>query len=158
MVCGALEAALDSPNWLFAPVWSLLYVAIAFAGWRVWRSGGRTGLVRCSGGRSVALNAVWSWLFFGLHLPGIAFLDLCLLVVGIIGFMASAWRERLASWLFAPYLLWVLFAGRSIGPLRSPTETVTAAAAGRFVHYLYNNFLRILPYFCRCVQFLYRLI
>jgi translocator protein len=101
------------PSWLFAPVWSLLYLGIAIAGWRVWRSAGpdRARALQWWGAQ-LALNALWSWLFFGLHLPGIAFLDLSLLVVGIIGFMRSAWSEsRLASWLFAPYLLWVLFAG-----------------------------------------------
>lgn len=110
---GLVKPQWTPPNWLFAPVWSLLYVAIAVAGRRVWHSAAANRARALQWwGAQLALNAVWSWLFFGLHLPEIAFLDLCLLIVAIIGFMASAWRHsRLASLLFAPYLLWVLFAG-----------------------------------------------
>jgi tryptophan-rich sensory protein len=110
---GLVKPQWTPPSWLFAPVWSLLYVAIAVAGWRVWRSEGADRVRALQWwGAQLALNALWSWLFFGLHLPWIALLDLCLLVVCIAGFMSSTWRQsRMASWLFAPYLLWVLFAG-----------------------------------------------
>ena len=66
------------PNWLFAPVWTALYCAIAVAGWLVWRASGF--------GRGVAIwivalifNAAWSWLFFGRHAIGGALLDISLL-------------------------------------------------------------------------------
>ena len=107
------KPAWTPPNWLFGPVWSALYIAIAVAGWRVWR------LARprwtpavwlwCT---QLVLNVLWSWLFFSLHRPLLALLDLLLLATSIAGFVVLAHaHSRLASWLFAPYLLWVLFAG-----------------------------------------------
>lgn len=101
------------PSWLFAPVWTVLYIAIAIAGWLVWRSARAAWTPALSAwALQLILNTLWSWLFFGMHLPGVALLDLFLLIVSIIAFIVLARRQsRLASWLFAPYLLWVAFAG-----------------------------------------------
>lgn len=100
------------PSWLFAPVWTVLYIMIAIAGWRVWRSAGSKSPALFVWVLQLLLNTLWSWLFFGLHRPGIALLDLSLLLVCIVAFIALAFQHsRLASWLFVPYLLWVAFAG-----------------------------------------------
>jgi len=98
------------PSWLFAPVWTLLYAMMAVAAWLVWR---QTGLSSEVGLFVVqlALNAAWSWLFFGLHRPGLAFADIVALWVAILGTLAAFWAVRpLAGWLLVPYLAWVSFA------------------------------------------------
>lgn len=104
------KPAWTPPGWLFAPVWTALYCAIAVAGWLVWRAEGF--------GRAVViwivalgLNAAWSWLFFGRHSIGGALVDIALLWTAIVGFIMAAWpQSRLAAGLFAPYLAWVSFA------------------------------------------------
>jgi len=101
------------PDWLFAPVWTALYLAIAVAGWLVWRalpgSVLHPALLLWAG--QLVLNACWSWLFFGLHQPGYALLDIILLLVVIAVFAVVAIRvSAVAAWLFVPYLLWVGFA------------------------------------------------
>jgi translocator protein len=103
----------NPPDWVFAPVWILLYLLIALAGWRVWRrvglSGARAGMVAYSA--QLALNLAWSFLFFGGRLIGIALAEILLLLV-VIGVNAVLfWRvDRLAGWLLVPYVAWVAFA------------------------------------------------
>jgi translocator protein len=101
------------PSWLFGPVWTALYLAMAVAGWLVWRRGGWAAhrgalalfLVQ------LALNAVWSGLFFGLHSPGLAMVEILLLWTAILLTARAFFRvSRLAGWLLVPYLLWVSFA------------------------------------------------
>jgi len=114
---GAWYAALNKPNWtppnwLFAPVWSILYIAIAGAGWLVWRepTARRSELLTLWGAQLV-LNGAWSWLFFGLQAPALALLDIVALLCAIIAFVAiGITRNRVAAWLFLPYGLWVGFA------------------------------------------------
>jgi len=101
------------PGWLFGPVWTVLYLMMAVAAWLVWREGGWRGqrgpltlyLVQ------LALNALWTPLFFGLRNPGLALLEIILLGVAIV-LTGRAFRpvNRLASWLLVPYLVWVVFA------------------------------------------------
>ena len=100
------------PNWLFAPVWTVLYVAIAVAGWSVWRSKAvsvtKPILIWLL---QLVLNGLWSWLFFGLHRPDLALVDIFALFITIGWFIASASKiSRVAAWLFVPYALWVGFA------------------------------------------------
>jgi len=103
----------NPPDWLFAPVWTLLYLMIALAGWRVWRSrglaGARAGMTAYAA--QLALNLAWSFLFFGGRMIGIALAEIVLLL-GAIGVNALLfWRiDRLAGWLLAPYAAWVAFA------------------------------------------------
>lgn len=104
------KAPWTPPNWLFAPVWSLLYLGIAIAGWRVWRVGG-AGKALVVWSAQLVLNALWSWLFFGRHMLGWALLDITVLLALILVFIAVAARvDRMASWLFMPYAVWVLYA------------------------------------------------
>lgn len=103
----------NPPDWVFAPVWTLLYLMIALAGWRVWRrvgfSGARAGMVAYSA--QLALNLAWSFLFFGGRLMGIALAEILLLLVAIGVNAALFWRtDRLAGWLLIPYAAWVAFA------------------------------------------------
>lgn len=112
---GKWYAALDKPGWTppsagFGIVWTLLYITIAIAGWLEWRAveGHLTRSIQ-AWGIQLVLNAAWSWLFFGLHLIGMALTDILLLLAAIVAFMLFA-RSRPARWLFLPYALWVGFA------------------------------------------------
>lgn len=107
---GLAKPGFNPPNWLFAPVWTLLYVMIAIAGWLVWldlpdSTAMRLWLVQ------VALNFLWSPVFFGLHSIGLALAIIVLLLAAILGFIAAAWRRKpAAAALFVPYAAWVGFA------------------------------------------------
>jgi tryptophan-rich sensory protein len=99
------------PDWLFAPAWAVLFCMIAVAGWLVWRAAG-FGPALVAYAVQLALNFAWSWLFFGLRRPDLAFLELCALWASIALCIALfAPISALAAWLFAPYLAWVGFAG-----------------------------------------------
>jgi tryptophan-rich sensory protein len=108
------KPAFNPPNWVFAPVWTLLYLAMAIAAWRVWRSPPTVVRRRALGvfGLQLALNLLWSVMFFGFQQIGLALVDIFLLFSAIAYCSVLFWRvERLAGWLFVPYLLWVGFAG-----------------------------------------------
>ena len=101
---------LTPPNWIFGPVWTLLYVGIAVAAWLVWRAGAdRRALALWSA--QLLLNALWSWLFFGLHQPALALLDiLCLIGLVVATLLAFLRHSRSAGLLLAPYTAWLAFA------------------------------------------------
>lgn len=97
-------------DWVFAFAAAALYLAIAVAGWRVWRRRGLS-VSLALWFAQLALNAAWSWLFFGLHLPLLAFVDAVLLLLVVVAFSLAALNtDRLASLLFLPYALWSGFA------------------------------------------------
>jgi benzodiazapine receptor len=103
--------AIAPPNWMFAPVWTTLYVVMAVAAWRVWRKTGSHALEMKAFAIQLALNLGWSIIFFGQHRIGaalieIAVLDLAALATAILFFR----RDRLAGLLFLPYLGWMVFA------------------------------------------------
>ncbi len=110
---GLAKPAWNPPNWIFAPVWTALYVMIATSGWLVWRRGGLAGAAAPLAVWLVqlVLNALWSWLFFGLHLPAAALVEILLLWAAIAACIALFLRvSRAAGLLLVPYLLWVSFA------------------------------------------------
>lgn len=97
------------PSWLFGPVWTVLYVMIAFSGWLAWRAGARRELVLF--GAQLVLNMIWTPLFFAAGQFGLALVDIVLLLASIAALIAVfARRSRLAAVLLVPYLLWVGFA------------------------------------------------
>ena len=105
------KPAWTPPNAVFGPVWTVLYVGIAVAGWRVWRRKGRFVLALWLWLAQLVLNAWWSLLFFGLHRPDMALIDIVVLLATIVAFVFVARRHSaLASWLFVPYAVWVSFA------------------------------------------------
>jgi tryptophan-rich sensory protein len=105
------KPAWTPPGWLFAPVWTVLYLLMAVAAWRVWL---RVGLRSAAVGlflAQLALNVGWSWLFFGLRQPGWAVAEITLLWLGILATVLAFWRtDRLAAAMLWPYLAWVSFA------------------------------------------------
>jgi tryptophan-rich sensory protein len=108
---GLAKPSWTPPSWLFAPVWTILYGMIAVAGWLVWREAGvNAALVAWAA--QLAFNGAWSYLMFGRHEIGFAFIDLALMWVAIVAFIVLAWPvSTLASFLFMPYLVWVSLAG-----------------------------------------------
>jgi translocator protein len=98
------------PNWLFGPMWTLLYILMAVAAWLVWRSGNaRTALLLFFG--QLFLNIAWSFLFFGARSPVLGLLDIVMLWLAIAAtIFAFSMRSRLAAFLMVPYLCWVSLA------------------------------------------------
>jgi benzodiazapine receptor len=108
-----VQPAWAPPTWLFGPVWTVLYVTIAVAGWLVWRrdgwSGARTALTVFA--VQLVLNALWTPLFFGAGLFGVAFVEIVLLWLSIVAtIVLFARHSRPAAALLVPYLAWVTFA------------------------------------------------
>ena len=104
----------NPPSWLFGPVWSVLYFMMAVAAWLVWCCGGwkRQRIPLTLFIVQLALSALWSPLFFGLHLPAIAFFEMCLLWLALATTLWLFWIERpFAGLLLIPYLVWISFAG-----------------------------------------------
>jgi benzodiazapine receptor len=107
---GLIKPAFNPPNWLFAPVWTTLYVLIAVAGWRTFERN-RGGWPMRLWWAQLVLNFLWSPVFFAAHRIGLALLVILLLLAAILAFIIMSWRkDRVAAWLFAPYAAWVAFA------------------------------------------------
>jgi tryptophan-rich sensory protein len=101
------------PDWLFAPVWTILYLMIAVSGWLVWRKAGTdAALPLAVFGLNLILNAGWSAIFFGMRRPDLALFQLIGLwlstaaLISVFGPISAN-----AAFLLAPYLAWVSFAG-----------------------------------------------
>lgn len=103
----------NPPNWVFGPVWTSLYTMMAVAAWLVWLQGGWEAQRRPITLYLVqwALNALWTPLFFGLHLPGLALVEIVVLVFLIVVTATLFWRVKpVAGLLLVPYAAWTLFA------------------------------------------------
>ncbi len=101
------------PSWLFGPVWTVLYLSMAVAVWLVWRDRGLTGapVAMALFVGQLVLNAAWSAIFFGLRMPGAAFVEIVALWLAILGTAWAFWRQvPAAGWLLVPYQAWVTFA------------------------------------------------
>ena len=101
------------PNWVFGRVWSALYFCMAVAAWLVWRQGGFTDarMPLVLFGVQLAVNVLWSCIFFGLQRPGLAFAEVLLLWAAIAATTVMFWfRSTVAGILFVPYLARVSFA------------------------------------------------
>ncbi len=104
------KPAFNPPDWIFAPVWTVLFVMIAVAGFRTFdqnprRLAGRLWILQ------MTLNFAWSPVFFSLHRTGLALAIIIVLFVTIVAFAWRQWYEdRTAALLFFPYAAWVGFA------------------------------------------------
>ncbi len=108
------KPSFNPPNWVFAPVWTTLYLIMGISLFLVWRTGLNEKEVKIAVAVfafQLALNALWSFLFFGLESPFSAFIEIIFLwasiLVSIILFLRIS---RIAGYLLIPYLLWVSFA------------------------------------------------
>lgn len=110
----ALEKpAFNPPDWVFAPVWTALYLMMAIAAWRVWRLVNAPGVRPALGlwALQLALNLCWSYVFFGARLIGAAALEVAVLFIAIVATLVLFWRlDRAAGVLLIPYAAWVGFA------------------------------------------------
>lgn len=108
------KPSFNPPSWVFAPVWTALYLAMGVAAWLVWRRGLDTPGVRVALLAflvQLALNGLWSLLFFGLRSPGLAFAEIVVLW-GAIGVTTLLFFRQVAAagWLMTIYWAWVTFA------------------------------------------------
>ena len=104
------KPSFNPPGWIFGPAWTLLYILMAIAAWRVYRMDG-PGLAMGLWLVQLIVNAAWSPLFFGMHRPDLALLDIIVLDILVIATTAVFWRkDRVAGWLMLPYLGWIAFA------------------------------------------------
>ncbi|MBD3278307.1 MAG: tryptophan-rich sensory protein [Candidatus Aegiribacteria sp.] len=107
------KPSFNPPGYVFGPVWTVLYILMGVAAWLVIRkvgfANGRVPLMFF--GFQLVLNALWSYLFFGRRLIGVAFFEIIVLWVLILVTLILFWRvRRLAGVLMLPYILWVSFA------------------------------------------------
>ncbi len=114
---GSWYPTLRKPAWnpparVFGPVWSVLYLCMAVAGWLVWKTDA-PGVSRALWWFFIqlGLNVLWSVIFFGARSPGPAFAEIVVLWGAILATTVAFWRtSALAGFLLVPYLLWVTFA------------------------------------------------
>jgi tryptophan-rich sensory protein len=107
------KPAFNPPSWVFGPVWTVLYLLMGLAAWRIWLKRGTAGVALALSvfALQLILNAAWTGLFFGLRNPALAFGELLVLYVGIlltIWFFSRV--SKPAAWMLIPYLAWVSFA------------------------------------------------
>lgn len=108
---GLKHPAFAPSNWVFAPVWTTLYVMMAVAAWRVWRVAGTRSLEMGLYALQLLFNFVWSAIFFRAHQIGLALADIGLLLLLVLAGTILFWRrDRIAGLLFLPYLGWTGFA------------------------------------------------
>jgi len=104
----------NPPGWVFGPVWMVLYILMAVSAGLVWQKGLGERKVRLAMGLylvQLILNALWTPLFFGLEMPLLAFIDIVLLLAGIIFTILAFFRvSKYGALLMAPYLVWTTFA------------------------------------------------
>lgn len=109
-----IKPEIAPPNWVFGPVWTTLFILMGIAAFLVWKKGfDRAGVKTALGiflGQLV-FNTLWSVIFFGLHSPGGAFVEIVFLWLSILAtILAFVKISRPAAWLLLPYILWVSFA------------------------------------------------
>lgn len=108
------KPALNPPNWVFGPVWTLLFILMGVSAYLVWRKGLKNKAVQLTLAIFIFqlfLNSFWSLLFFGIHSPGVAFTEILSLWFAIMALILASFQvSRLASYLLIPYILWVSFA------------------------------------------------
>ncbi|HEY8009215.1 MAG TPA: TspO/MBR family protein [Methylocella sp.] len=111
---GLAKPSFNPPNWVFAPVWSILYVLMAIAVWRILR------LPQVSAARrlalslffmQLALNAAWTWMFFGANNPLLGLINIFPQILVILATVVAFHRlDRMAAWCLVPLVAWVAFA------------------------------------------------
>lgn len=108
------KPVLNPPNWIFGPVWTILYALMGIALFLIWKKGlDRKGVKKSLYvfGIHLVLNTLWSIVFFGLQSPGLALLNIILLLGSIVLTMVLFYKiSKAAMWLLVPYIIWVSFA------------------------------------------------
>lgn len=111
---GIVKPALNPPAWVFGPVWTTLFALMGISAFLIWKKGLDRNDVKIAFGifmGQLALNMLWSIIFFGLHSPGGALIEIIFLWLAILAtIIAFSKISKLAAWLLVPYILWVSFA------------------------------------------------
>lgn len=106
--------AIAPPNWVFGPVWTILYLMMGISAGLIWHLGIGKPEVKFAIALFViqlVLNALWSYFFFGWHLIGLAFIEIIIMWLFILWtILKFSALLPVAGWLLVPYLLWVGFA------------------------------------------------
>jgi len=112
---GIVKPALNPPAWVFGPVWTTLFALMGIAAFLVWKKGLDRRDVKIALGiflGQLILNTLWSIIFFGLHSPGGALIEIVFLWLAILAtIIVFAKISNPVAWLLVPYILWVSFAG-----------------------------------------------
>ena len=104
------KPSFNPPGWVFGPVWTVLYIVIAFVGWRLWYAAD-AGFSRTLWWVQLALNFGWSPVFFAANQIGAALAIIVLLLITVLALIALTWRQdRTSALLLLPYAAWVAFA------------------------------------------------
>ena len=107
------KPAWNPPDAVFGPVWTTLFILMAIAAWLIWRPEGFkvAAMPLTLFAMQLVLNVSWSWIFFGMHQPGWAFVEIVALWLAIVATTAAFFRcSKLGGCLLVPYLAWVSFA------------------------------------------------
>ena len=102
---GLVKSDLNPPGYVFGIVWPILYLLMGITAWRTYDT------IKDIFYIQLFLNAIWSWLFFSFQLPLISLIDLWLLIFINIKILLMIYKEdKLAAFLYVPYIMWLLFA------------------------------------------------
>ena len=100
----------NPPSWVFAPVWSTLYLLMATAIWKIWKNSFETRILKIYF-IHLFFNSTWSIVFFGFHLIGLALVNLIIILLFIIFLMKEYLiRDKISFYLMTPYLAWSIYA------------------------------------------------
>ncbi len=106
-----VKPAYNPPAWVFAPVWTILYILIGISGGLLWAERQQRPLTWWIYIAQLVLNFAWSFIFFGAHAVGLALADIVVLWLMVLATIILAYQHRpVVSWLLLPYWLWVSFA------------------------------------------------
>jgi tryptophan-rich sensory protein len=104
-----VNPAFNPPDWIFGPVWFVLYALVGIAGARTWLRG-HLSIGMLLWAWQMVLNFLWSPSFFGLRMPSAALVVIVLLLALILAFVVNRWKsDRISALLFIPYASWVCF-------------------------------------------------
>ena len=108
------KPSFNPPDWAFGVVWPILYIMMGVAAFLIWRKGTGSKQVKIALGLflvQLVLNGMWTPIFFGLHMMGLALAEIILLWMAVLATIVGFWRlSKTAACLLIPYILWVSFA------------------------------------------------
>jgi translocator protein len=100
----------NPPSWVFAPVWTILYIMMSVAIWKIWKNSFDTKILKIYF-IHLFFNSTWSIVFFGFHLIGLALINLIIILLFIIFLMKEYLiRDKISFYLMTPYLAWSIYA------------------------------------------------
>jgi len=110
----SIKPSIAPPNWMFPVVWNILYFSIGLSLFYLWTNKSKKNKKPIFTAFAVNLiaNGFWSYFFFGLQMPGIAFIDLLVILISLVWIMYSSWTiSHKVTYLLIPYLIWIVFTG-----------------------------------------------